>query len=379
MNNNNPPSSLNTPPPQNAALHINAMKALLLERLWTGLLVLALLGAPASLMRIATTGWQSTYIVHLGAAAFVFIVTWLRWRMPDAVKASIIMATLAVISVPGLVNFGLMSQGGGLLIVFMILSSMLFSKRTALLISTGFGAVMLAIGIGFITGRLQVSFDANVYMQSISGWTFLFLGATLFGAFVAIGVLVQRDFIHQLLVENELQHQRIVHQATHDSLTQLPTLRLAMDRLQMAIHAARRSGQEVALMFVDLDGFKQVNDTYGHAAGDSILQQVAERLSNVVRPSDTVARVGGDEFLVILGQQTNRDHASDTARRIIGSLAPAFTYQGHDIFIGCSVGISLCPEHADDPDDMKRAADEAMYQVKKAGKNNFVFAAQPVN
>lgn len=373
-----PPSQADPHHPQHAALHIDTMKAILVERLWDGLFYLALLGTPASLMRIAQTGWQAIYGVHIGIASAIFAMTWWRRRVPSMVKAAFIMGALVMMSVLGLINFGLMSQSGSILIVFMILSGMLFTKRTALRMSLLFASVMVAIGVGFTTERLQVSFDANVYMHSLSGWTFLFLGATLFGAFVAIGVRVQRDFIHKLLRENEQQHRCIVHQASHDTLTQLPTLRLAMDRLQMAIHTAKRSQGKVALMFVDLDGFKQVNDNYGHAAGDYVLQQVALRLAAIVRTSDTVARVGGDEFVVILGQQADQEHAAATAMRMIEALQLPIGYHSHSLCVGCSVGIAMCPDHGEDPDSLKRAADAAMYQVKKAGKNNYVFATEPV-
>lgn len=296
MSDTNLKPALFQPQVQSTASHLSAMKAVLIEKLWLGLFFLGLLGAPASMMRIATTGWQRAYGLHLGVAVIILLLYIFGKNLPNAVKAWTIMTVLVTVALTGLLNFGLVSQSGGILIVFMILSGLLFRRRTAILISSAFMAAIIVIGTGFVSNRLNVPFDANTYMHSVSGWIFLFLGATLFGGFVAIAVLVQREYIKKLLEENELQQQQILHQSNHDALTDLPTLRLAMDRLQMALNATGRSGQKVALMFVDLDNFKNINDSFGHAAGDHLLQQVAQRMKKVVRPCDTVARVGGTNF-----------------------------------------------------------------------------------
>jgi len=168
---------------------------------------------------------------------------------------------------------------------------------------------------------------------------------------------------------------RIRHLATHDSLTDLPSLSLAKDRLRMAFGMARRQKAEVGVMFVDLDGFKSVNDTLGHEAGDRVLQETAKRLLSCVRETDTVARIGGDEFLIVVGGLHGKDDAARIAQKIVGRVAePVGLDDDRQISVGASVGIALCLVCGDDTDRLIKLADAAMYRVKNAGKNGYAFA-----
>lgn len=166
----------------------------------------------------------------------------------------------------------------------------------------------------------------------------------------------------------------IRHMATHDTLTDLPTLRLYRDRLTMAMRRARRNGLSVAAMFVDLDGFKSVNDTYGHDAGDAVLREVAGRLGRVVRDTDTVARAGGDEFVLALTDLQARESAAAIAAKTIESLTQPINVNDRQVLVGASIGIALFPADGADVDGLIKAADAAMYEVKRAGKNGYRFA-----
>lgn len=166
----------------------------------------------------------------------------------------------------------------------------------------------------------------------------------------------------------------IRHMATHDTLTDLPTLRLYRDRLTMAMRRARRNGFSVAVMFLDLDGFKSVNDTYGHDAGDAVLREVADRLGRVVRDTDTVARAGGDEFVLVVTELQSRENAAAVAAKAIEALGQPINVNDRLVLVGASVGIALFPADGSDVDGLIKRADEAMYEVKRAGKNAFRFA-----
>ncbi len=161
--------------------------------------------------------------------------------------------------------------------------------------------------------------------------------------------------------------------AHHDALTSLPNRVLFAERLSHAIAHARRNGKVVAVMFLDLDRFKQVNDTLGHPVGDQLLQTVAQRLTGCVRAEDTVARMGGDEFTVILEEINDAAHVVPVARKVIAALAQPMTLEGKPLAITTSLGISLYPEHGEEPDSLIRHADTAMYQAKESGRNNFQF------
>ena len=176
------------------------------------------------------------------------------------------------------------------------------------------------------------------------------------------------------IAERKQAEEQIRHMANHDSLTDLPSLRLANDRLSMAISAARRDKAMAAVMFMDLDGFKKVNDTLGHDAGDYVLRQVARRLLSCVRETDTVARVGGDEFLLIATRLHTPENASVLAEKIIGIISEPFIFNDQPATVGVSIGIALYPDHGQDRDQLIKRADEAMYKIKNSGKNGYSFA-----
>lgn len=176
----------------------------------------------------------------------------------------------------------------------------------------------------------------------------------------------------------EVNAQRIEMEklATHDHLTGLPSLRLAEDRLQVACSKALRAEAKVALLFIDLDEFKTVNDEYGHEAGDAVLCEVARRLRECIRAEDTAARIGGDEFLVILGDLPDAQTAATVARNIGSAIARPIDVPGHVVYSGASIGIALYPDHTGNVDAMRHVADQAMYRVKRSGKGRFAFVDQ---
>lgn len=165
----------------------------------------------------------------------------------------------------------------------------------------------------------------------------------------------------------------IRHQAYYDALTQLPNRNLLLDRLEVAIHTAERDGQTLSVMFIDLDRFKYVNDTLGHEYGDELLVQVAKRLVKCVRESDTVARFGGDEFVILLHNIHSEREASLVAEKVIKRISEPFSLAGREIVIGASIGLSLFPGESDEPDTLLRNADLAMYRAKQTGRNRFQF------
>lgn len=175
------------------------------------------------------------------------------------------------------------------------------------------------------------------------------------------------------ITDRKLAEQKIMHLAHHDQLTGLPNRVLFFDRLKQAIHLARRNSQNEAVMFLDLDGFKPINDTLGHDAGDLLLQQVAHRLQRMVRPSDTIARVGGDEFIFVLNNIGEYANAALIARKIIAALSEPFDLNGHQRKIGGSIGIAVFPDDSTDFETLLKQADEAMYRAKQRGKNTYQF------
>lgn len=178
------------------------------------------------------------------------------------------------------------------------------------------------------------------------------------------------------IAERKLNDERIRHLAQHDTLTDLPNRALLTDRLHQALSYAKRDKQKVALMFIDLDRFKPINDTLGHVVGDWLLKQVANRMRECVRDSDTVARVGGDEFVVLLRSIDNTEDAVMVAEKILNSLNKSFDLAQQSLQISCSIGMTLYPDHAKNETEMISFADIAMYQAKQSGGDKVqVFSA----
>ncbi len=181
-------------------------------------------------------------------------------------------------------------------------------------------------------------------------------------------VIVFRDVI--VSRERRLQ---MLHLAEHDALTDLPNRLLLNDRLARSIALARRYGRRLAVLFLDCDRFKHINDTLGHSIGDQVLRSVAQRLRTCVRESDTVSRHGGDEFLILLSEVDHPEAAGLIAEKIVASIAEPYAIAGHELNLSASVGIALYPEDGQDTQTLVMRADTAMYHAKNDGRNRFVF------
>ena len=191
-----------------------------------------------------------------------------------------------------------------------------------------------------------------------------------------IGIIESaRDITDHLMVQNELKEQKNIldFQAHHDVLTGLPNRVLFNDRLGQAIQIAKRNKTNVALLFIDLDHFKEINDSLGHAVGDEILKTVTSRLEKTIRDEDTVARLGGDEFTVILEDLTQAQDASFIANKILKTLSRAMNVDDNVLYVSSSIGISIYPDDGVSSLDLLKYADSAMYKAKDEGRNNFQY------
>ena len=236
--------------------------------------------------------------------------------------------------------------------------------------------VYFGCGVHFWYAYRRATSGALITIVGFFAWANVFTIAPLMGAFlpnfhlesevwnlpkyvVAVGMIL-------LLLEDQIEHNKYL--ALHDELTGLPNRRLFQDRLASALERARRTGSKAALLLVDLDHFKQVNDTVGHHIGDELLKRVSQLFIGRVRRSDTVARTGGDEFAVILEEPVNRAHALRVSRSLSELLDSPFDLEGHTVQVGASVGIAVFPEDASDAESLCIAADRRMYAGKHASR-----------
>jgi diguanylate cyclase (GGDEF)-like protein/PAS domain S-box-containing protein len=181
---------------------------------------------------------------------------------------------------------------------------------------------------------------------------------------------VARDVTERKQIERQLKHI-----ATHDVLTGLPNRMLFIDRLEVALAQAKRNKRKLALMMLDLDHFKDINDTWGHMVGDQLLKEVGHRLSGIVRQSDTVARLGGDEFVILLSDVEQMDYSDGIAETVLKSFRQKFVFGNHKLTSSASIGIAIYPDDCEDIDSLLKNADMAMYSVKMHGRNNYKFFA----
>ncbi|WP_415905047.1 EAL domain-containing protein [Neptuniibacter sp. QD48_55] len=183
----------------------------------------------------------------------------------------------------------------------------------------------------------------------------------------------------QDITSQKIQEEKIIHQAHFDNLTGLPNRFLALDRLNLLIQEAERNNKKLAVLFIDLDDFKKVNDTLGHALGDELLIQAADKLRSMIRASDTIGRLGGDEFIVLINNLEDALEVRPIAENLLKSFRDVFKVKNRELLLTTSIGISIYPDDGDQPDQLLRNADSAMYHSKSEGRNAYHFFTEDMN
>jgi diguanylate cyclase (GGDEF)-like protein len=349
--------------------HLQAVRSGLIDGVIRGLLIFAAVGVPASLLRIVYTGWLPLYGLHLLLGAVAWGLFAARARLSDRFKAAAVMALFWIVGLAGLLSLGLAGAGMWWLVISSLLMSVLYSIRSGLVVMILAALVMSAVGVAFCTGVLAVPAHSSEFLRSPVAWAGAVLGATLMPLLMFQAVAALHGSTIDLLKQAAKQRELIRELATHDELTGVPGLTLAMDRLEQSLRAIPRSGRKVGLLFIDLDGFKAINDSLGHEAGDAVLTAAARRLRLNLRAEDTVARIGGDEFLAILSGIGSPDEAIAIAAKLQRLLAEPIEYGDGTVSVGSSIGAAFAAHAGYAAEDMIRAADAAMYQAKRAGGN----------
>lgn len=246
---------------------------------------------------------------------------------------------------------------------------------------------MLLTGFADINAVIQAVNDGNIFRYVTKPWNPIELDNIVGEAFERHEMVVKnRELLEQLQQANTTLEERVQQRtkeleeankklsqiATHDHLTGLANRSLFQEQLGLCLASAKRNEKMLAVFFLDLDCFKQVNDTYGHDIGDKLLQEVSTRIKGIIRDEDLLARIGGDEFSLLISNLIDKEHVQRVSQEIIEKLAGEFSIENHKCNIGVSIGISFYPEHADNAKDLMIKADDAMYRIKKNSKNNYL-------
>ena len=354
------------PPRRNTGRSLPDLR--LVQAIWAVCIGLCVVSIPD----IWSARWRNLPPLLVGLAAMGAVMLLLRSGRRNAAVALMLSSLMVVVS-------ALMWQNGGLrdtsLLAFpcmLVFAAMLGTRR----LYFGLFATMIAVIAGLL-------------LANINGWHVNHLAPLSYNAFVDLAsVLVVTGVISWLMASDmhaalaavnaqnaqmAATQQRMEVMATHDALTALPNRSLARDRFEQAAAAARRGSHGVAMLYLDLDNFKNVNDTLGHGSGDLLLKQVGDRLSGLLRSADTVARLGGDEFLLLMPEIDDVSAVAEVANKVVNGLMAPFDVMGMEIFAGCSLGITMFPDDGADFDSLLKKADIAMYRAKEAGRNAFRF------
>jgi diguanylate cyclase (GGDEF)-like protein len=357
--------------------HLGKVRSSLINTVIQGLLIIAVVGLPASLLRSRNTGWLPLYDLHLVLGGATLLLFGLRHKLSDRVKAASVMSIFWAVGLSALLTLGLAGAGMWWLVVSSLLMSILYSIRAGLVVMCLVVVVMSVVGVAFCLGTLSAPINPANYLRSPAAWISAVIGATLMPLIVFQAVAALSASTVDLLKQAAAQRELIRELATHDELTGVPTFPLAMDRLEQALRAIPRSGRRVGLLFIDLDGFKAINDSLGHEAGDTVLTAVARRLRLNLRAEDTVARIGGDEFLAILPGVGESDETLAVAGKLQRVLCEPVEYRGSLVSVACSIGAAFASDNSYTAEDMIRAADAAMYEAKRSGNNQVRLAPPP--
>ncbi len=345
---------------------IDILKEGFLKSILNILIFLTFFGLPVSLYRIFEFGFLNVYILQIFLAICVVTAKIFQNRLNMVFIKYLIIAVFSAVAIGDLVQFGVFSAGFFFVIETIFIVSMLYGIRGGITTTGIFLLITSAIAYAWNHSILVFPTSESTFNQSISVWLILIICVTITGAIFYISTA-------EMLKAKKMLLNKIHAMATHDLLTGLANLSLIMSKLDKAIAISKRRESKAAVLFIDLDGFKPVNDTYGHEAGDIILNKVGQKLTSSVREMDSVGRIGGDEFLIVLPDIADIKIVERICQRIIDAISKELNYQDSKLNVSASIGIAMYPDNAHNAKLLVKAADTAMYNVKSTGKNNYKF------
>ena len=340
----------------------------LVQAIWAACIAITASAIPD----ILTARWRNLPPLLIGLAAMGLVLMLVRRGRRNGAVALMLVSLMGMVSLLMWVNGGLRDSSMLAFPCMLVFAAMLGTRRLYVCLLVAMVAVIGSLLFANMSGR-HVNHLVPLSVNTFVDLVVVLLATSVVAWLMASDMHAALDAVHAQNEQMAATQQRMEIMATHDALTGLPNRSLARDRFEQAAAAAHRSGHNVAMLYLDLDNFKNVNDTLGHSSGDALLKQVSERLSSLLRTADTFARLGGDEFLLLVPEIDDGASVAEIANKVVTGLMAPFEVIGMEIFAGCSLGITLFPADGADFDSLLKKADIAMYRAKEAGRNGFRF------
>lgn len=344
---------------------LEEFKRKLARQLISGFALVVCVALPLSLSRWFEIGFQAIFVLHILITASILTCYFRPNKSNYKTDYIVIILSLSCMIVGGLTSFGLQSG----VITFATFTSFLFAVlwglRPAVWFTIAWFAFVLITGYLFVHDYMQYAVPPETYSATFGSWVIVGVGSCLSITLILIGAHNGLSHLAEQLKKIEIQKQEIEYLANHDPLTGYCSPRLAMPILEKAVSMAKRNESKVAVVFVDLNEFKQINDNFGHDVGDAVLIKSAKLLKEEIREMDSAIRIGGDEFLFILPNIHSSAKAVETVQRLVNRLSMVNTINEQAIRISASAGIALYPDDSESAIQLRTYADQAMYAGKQ--------------
>lgn len=343
----------------------NEFKRSIASKLMLGLSILFSIGLPLSLMRWFEIGFQPVFAFHIAITIIVLACNFRPNKSNYKLDLVVIVWVISAMIIVGMLSFGLQSGVITFATFASFLVAVMWGIRPAVWFSAFWCLFVLCLGWLFVNNMMDYSVKPEIYSATFGSWIIVAVGTSL--SITLILILTSQGFneLSRQLKIIASQQQEIEYLANHDSLTGYYSARLAMPMLINALSTAKRSMQKVAVVFIDLNEFKQVNDNLGHEIGDEVLAVIAKLFKEEVRDVDTAIRIGGDEFLFILPNLQSQSEALEVVNRLTIRLSTFISIKGHALSVGASAGIAIYPDDSSSASKLRSFADKAMYSAKQ--------------
>ena len=354
------------------------LKQRIAKQLLVATLAFCIILLPLTLLSLFQNGFSNIYLVHF---VFITVATSILLKNTSAnhwLESSIVVMFLTLICLISNYQFGWSSAsifllGAAGLIIFALhtLKTVALYFLLLIILST----VLLSIGLSDASFSELIAFKGQA-PNTAPIWQFTANGSALLISFTFLTILIieTRKKLSKSLIHLDEKNEQVDYLANHDHLTGLSSPRLAQEQLELTLNMAKRHEFKAAILYIDIDDFRLINDALGHDAGDYALKEVAKRIKELIRDTDIACRQGGDEFLIILHYPVSKEACDLICKRLIAAFDSRFPYKDHEIKINLSIGVAIYPDHGSSQFELRTKADKAMHESKKNHKHNFLFA-----